>query len=140
MVHLDAEQAFIQADIDTEVYVKLPQGCEELSNTVVRLNSALYGLSQGSRRWNDRFTQVLLGLGFDQSKADPCLFRYVSNYDVDLLVAVHVDDMIVVGRRNDCDSLSKALSFEFPTNNLRPLSLYTGCGCAWDQERGQLLI
>ncbi|CAM9167633.1 unnamed protein product, partial [Discosporangium mesarthrocarpum] len=72
--------------IDTEVYVKLPQGCEELSNTVVRLNRALSSLKQASRSWNDRFTQVLLGLGFDQSTSDPCLFRYVSKYDVDLLV------------------------------------------------------
>ncbi|CAM9403082.1 unnamed protein product [Discosporangium mesarthrocarpum] len=123
MVHLDAEQAFIQADIDTEVCFKLPQGCEELSHTVVRLNRALYGLKQASRRWNDRFTQVLLGLGFDQSKADPCLFRYVNNYDVDLLVTVHVDDMIVVGTREDSDAVSKALSFEFPTKNLGPVCL-----------------
>ncbi|CAM9866309.1 unnamed protein product [Discosporangium mesarthrocarpum] len=140
MVHLDAEPAFIQADIGTEVYVRLPQGCEELFNTVVRLNRALYGLKQASRHWNDRLTQVLFGLGFDQSKADQCLLRYVSNYDVDLLVIVHVDDMIVVGTREDCDSLSKALSFEFPTNNLGPLSLYIGCVFARDWERGQLLI
>ncbi|CAM9651462.1 unnamed protein product, partial [Discosporangium mesarthrocarpum] len=107
---------------------------------VVRLNRALYDLKQASRRWDDSFTQVLLGMGFDQSKADPCLFRYVSTYDVDLLVAVHVDDMVVVGTREDCDSLSKALSFELQTNNLGPLSLYTGCVFARDWERGQLLI
>ncbi|CAM9252057.1 unnamed protein product, partial [Discosporangium mesarthrocarpum] len=140
MVLLDAVQAFIQADIDTEVHVKLPQGCEELSNTVFRLNRALHGLKQASRRWNDRFTQVLLALGFDQSKADLCRFPCVSTHDVDLLVTVHVDDMIVVGTREDCNSFSKALSFEFPTNNLGPLSLYTGCAFARDWERGQLLI
>ncbi|CAN0315217.1 unnamed protein product, partial [Discosporangium mesarthrocarpum] len=121
MVHFDAEQALIQADIDTEV--------------LVRLNRALYGLKQASRRWNDRSTQVLLGLGFDPSKADPCLFRYATSF-----VTVHIDDMFVVGTREDCDALSKALSFEFPTNNLGPLSLHTGCVFARDWERGQLLI
>ncbi|CAM9414580.1 unnamed protein product [Discosporangium mesarthrocarpum] len=139
MVHLDAEQAFIQADIDTEVYVKLPQGCEELSNTVDRLNRALYNLKQASRCWNDSFIQVLLFLGFDQSKADPCFFRDVRNYDVDLLVTVHVN-MIIVGTHEDCDALSKVLSFKSPTNNVWPLSLYAGCVFIWDWERGQLLI
>ncbi|CAM9844055.1 unnamed protein product [Discosporangium mesarthrocarpum] len=67
-------------------------------------------------------------------------FRYVSNYYVDFLVTVHFDDMIIVGTREDCDALSKAHSFEFPTNNLGPLSLYTGCVFARDWERGQLLI
>ncbi|CAM9601999.1 unnamed protein product [Discosporangium mesarthrocarpum] len=48
--------------------------------------------------------------------------------------------MIIVGMRESCDALSKALSFEFPTNNLGPLSLNTGCVFARDWERGQLLI
>ncbi|CAN0482629.1 unnamed protein product, partial [Discosporangium mesarthrocarpum] len=72
MIHLDAEQAFIQADIDAEVYVRLPPGCGALTNTIVRLNRALYGCKQSSRAWNIHLTSTLKSFGFDQSKADPC--------------------------------------------------------------------
>ncbi|CAN0465559.1 unnamed protein product, partial [Discosporangium mesarthrocarpum] len=73
MIHFDAEQAFIQADIDSEVYVRLLLGCGALTNTIVRLNQALYGCKQSSRAWNIHLTSTLKSFGFDQSEADPCL-------------------------------------------------------------------
>ncbi|CAN0206490.1 unnamed protein product, partial [Discosporangium mesarthrocarpum] len=77
MIHLDAEQAFIQADIDAEVYVRLPLRCGALTNTIVRLNRALYGCKQSSQAWNIHLTSTLKSFGFDQSKADPCLLRFL---------------------------------------------------------------
>ncbi|CAN0484778.1 unnamed protein product, partial [Discosporangium mesarthrocarpum] len=98
LIHFDAEQAFLHADID-EVFVRLPPGC-----------------------------------------ADPCLFRYMDEDEVPLLVVTHVDDMIAAGSVGDCDALSEALLTEFPTNNLGPLSWYTGCAFERDWEKGTLTI
>ncbi|CAN0494282.1 unnamed protein product, partial [Discosporangium mesarthrocarpum] len=50
----------------------------------------------------------------------------IDEEEVPLLVT-HVDDMIAAGSVGDCDALYEALSTEFPTNNLGPLSWYTGC-------------
>ena len=36
--HLDAEQAFVQSKLDHDVFVRLPEGCRDLSGKVVRLN------------------------------------------------------------------------------------------------------
>ncbi|CAN0500929.1 unnamed protein product [Discosporangium mesarthrocarpum] len=103
MIHLDAEQAFIQADIDAEVYVRLPLGCGALTNTIVRLNRALYGCKQSSRAWNIHLTSTLKSFGFDQSKADSCLLRFLDGNETTLLIASHVEDMIAVGSRQNCD-------------------------------------
>ena len=43
---LDVKQAFIQADLDCDGYTKLPDGCEDKSGEIVKLNKAVYGLKQ----------------------------------------------------------------------------------------------
>ena len=47
--HLDADQAFIQSELDTENFLRLLPGCGRLSGKVVQLNKALYGLKQSGR-------------------------------------------------------------------------------------------
>ena len=46
LYHFDAEQAFVQAKLDTDVYMKLPYGCGEKTGKVVKLDRALYGIKQ----------------------------------------------------------------------------------------------
>ena len=43
---LDVKQAFIQADLDYDGYVKLPDGCGDKSGEIVKLNKAVYSLKQ----------------------------------------------------------------------------------------------
>ncbi|CAN0467941.1 unnamed protein product, partial [Discosporangium mesarthrocarpum] len=141
MIHLDEEQAFIQADIDAEVYIRLHLGCGALTNNIiVRLNRALYSCKQSRRAWKIHLTSTLKSFGFDQSKADPCLLRFLDGNETTLLIATHGDDMIAVGSRQNCDALCKAHSMEFPTNNLGPLSWYTGCAFERNWESGTLNI
>ena len=47
---LDVKQAFIQADFDYDVYMKLPDGCGDKSGEIVKLNKAVYGLKQAGRQ------------------------------------------------------------------------------------------
>ncbi|CAM9484073.1 unnamed protein product, partial [Ascophyllum nodosum] len=50
--HFDAEQAFLKADIDEEVYTEIPEEFQEFPGAVGRLNKAIYGLVQAGRCWN----------------------------------------------------------------------------------------
>ena len=52
--HFDAEQAFVQSELDEDVYVHLPKGCGSMSGKVVRLRKNLYGLKQASRAQTSR--------------------------------------------------------------------------------------
>ena len=49
ILHWDIEQAFVQSELDHEVFTKFPPGCGSMSGKVVRLNKSLYGLKQASR-------------------------------------------------------------------------------------------
>ena len=54
--HFDVEQAFVQSNLDEDVFMCLPKTCGSLSGKIVRLNKSLYGLKQASRSWHIHLT------------------------------------------------------------------------------------
>lgn len=46
---MDAVTAFLQGDLDEEIYMQQPEGYEDGSELVCKLNKAVYGLKQASR-------------------------------------------------------------------------------------------
>ena len=48
---LDVKKAFIQADLDFNLFMKLPDGCGDKSSKVVELYKSVHGLKQAGRRW-----------------------------------------------------------------------------------------
>jgi len=72
---LDVETAFLNGDLDEEVYMHPPKYFPTVSSgTVLRLNKALYGLKQAPRAWRKKLLTVLLNLGYVESDGDPGLF------------------------------------------------------------------
>ena len=75
---LDIKTAYLNADIDDEIYVEQPPGfaipksCGR--NYVCKLNKSLYGLKQSGRNWFHTLRDFMLSKNFRQSKNDPCLF------------------------------------------------------------------
>ena len=43
LCHFDVDQAFVRADLKEDVFMRLPEGCGELSGKIVKLNKNLYG-------------------------------------------------------------------------------------------------
>ena len=65
LLHWDIEQAFVHSELDHEVLMKLPSGCDSMSRKVIRLNKGLYGLKQASRTFYKRLVSDLKGIGFE---------------------------------------------------------------------------
>ncbi|RVX23033.1 Retrovirus-related Pol polyprotein from transposon TNT 1-94 [Vitis vinifera] len=63
---LDVKNAFLNGDLEEEVYMDIPAGLETTSNfnKVCKLRKSLYGLKQSPRAWFERFTKVVKGYGF----------------------------------------------------------------------------
>ena len=92
--HFDAEQAFLKANIDEEIYIEIPEKLQDFQGAVGRLNKALYGPVQAGRCWDNKFCDDMTTIGFEQAKADPCVFLKVVGGGVEMVVVVHVDDIL----------------------------------------------
>ena len=62
----DVKNAFLDGDLEEEIYMDVPPGlCPKAGKDVAcRLNKALYGLKQSLRVWFGRFIKVMLSLGY----------------------------------------------------------------------------
>jgi hypothetical protein len=93
----DVWTAFLNGELEEEVYVRPPPGAEHLSvgnKRVLRLRRALYGLKQASHAWKKRLEGELRAKGFEQSDADPALWVLRGEGGA-LLVMFYVDDGLV---------------------------------------------
>jgi Reverse transcriptase (RNA-dependent DNA polymerase) len=95
---LDVSTAYLNAPLDETIYMRLPPGFDLTDSTgrplVARLRKSLYGLCQAGRNWYRYIIQLILSLGFTQSRVDPCLLISTSQFhaDASLFVVIHVDD------------------------------------------------
>jgi hypothetical protein len=122
---VDFVQAFSQADIDCDIYMKIPWGfvvqsgrlhfdpshsaCQQPSHHVLNLKKNLYGLCQAGYNWHEKLKQGLLNHGFRQSVVDPCLF--LCN---DCIPVVYVDDCLLFSKEASVlDALIDSLKNEF---------------------------
>ena len=138
--HLDVDQAFIQAELDTEIFLRLPRGCGEMSGKVVLLNKALYGLKQSGRSWYKLLSSTLVECGFEQCLVDPCVFRLMLNDAVVAMLVVHVDDIKIAATKGVTDSVVADLNKRFPTKHLGEVTWYMGSEYRRDREKGTLEI
>ena len=76
----------------------------------------------------------------EQSSTDPCVFLTVVDGKVELMMAIHVDDIVIAGSDEACGDFHAALNAKFPTNNLGEFAWYTGCAFKRNWELGTLEI
>jgi len=121
---VDFVQAFSQAEVDCDVYMKIPRGfqvqndhlvfdpthtAKPSTNHVLKLKKNLYGLRQAGYNWHEKLKQGLLHRGFRQSAIDPCLFLRS-----DCLLVVYVDDCLLFSKEGAIlDTLITSLQQEF---------------------------
>ncbi|CAI7856409.1 unnamed protein product [Closterium sp. NIES-54] len=70
---MDVKTAFLYGVVDEEIYMKQPEGYDDGSGRVCRLNKAIYGLKQTPRCWYARLVEALEALGFKVSGCDESL-------------------------------------------------------------------
>ena len=93
---VDFVLAFPQADVETDIYMKIPAGYHrndaDPAEHCLKLIKNVYGTRQGPRTWSKHLTRGLLNIGFKQSAVKPCLF-----YRGTVAFLIYVDDGILAG-------------------------------------------
>ncbi|KAM2609223.1 hypothetical protein TB1_037465 [Malus domestica] len=73
---MDVKTAFLNGDLQEDIYMKQPVGFVERGkeNLVCKLNKSIYGLKQASRQWYLKFDQIVSAQGFVENKLDDCTY------------------------------------------------------------------
>ena len=133
---MDVKTAFLYGSIEDEIYVEQPEGFNDNSGRVCRLNKALYGLKQSPRVWYTTLSEYLQSLGFKALDADNSVFSRGS-----VFIAVYVDDLLIAGNDiAEINSIKKALSDHFSMADLGPVAFYLGMTITRDRARRILRI
>lgn len=100
---LDVPTAFLNADLEEDVYMEVPEGYREgKEGLVCKLNKSLYGLRQGPRNWYLLIRSfVIETLGFKPTVSDPCLFIKRSRTGRLMMLFLFVDDFQASYQRED---------------------------------------
>lgn len=126
---LDIKNAFLNDELQEEVFMCQPPGYEDKQNgkIVCKLNKSLYGLKQSPRAWFDRFSKVIQKSGYIQGQADHTMFVKHSGNDKITILIVYVGDIIVTG--NDSEEVTRIknlMAQEFEVKDLGALKYFLG--------------
>lgn len=114
MHQLDIKTAFLNSNLDEDIFIQPPEGftewldrsnlnckkeIEQLNggSRVLKLKKALYGLKQAPRAWYQEVSKWFHKHKFKTSNSDPCLFIRKDSNDDYLYVFIWVDDMAIIG-------------------------------------------
>ncbi|XP_040948287.1 uncharacterized protein [Gossypium hirsutum] len=74
LTQLDVKNAFLNGELNEEVYMDFPPGFEENKDQVCKLKKSLYGLKQSPRAWFSRFAKAMTSRNYIKGQADHTMF------------------------------------------------------------------
>src|SRR5438270_1075425 len=95
---MDVKTAFLNGDLDEEIYMRQPEGFSApgKEKKVCKLVKSLYGLKQAPKQWHQKFDNVMLEKGFKTSECDKCVY-IKENKEGYILLCLYVDDILIIG-------------------------------------------
>ena len=125
---MDVKSAFLNGEIEEEVYIMQPPGFEDPKNPdmVYRLHKALYGLKQAPRAWYDTLRDFLLKKGFKPGTTNPTLFTRAYNGDL-FVCQIYADD-IIFGCTNQAysEEFAEMMSKKYQMSMMGELNFFLG--------------
>lgn len=124
--HVDVRTAFLNGELDEEVYIKVPDGLHDMyPGKCFKLKKAIYGLKQAPRVWWLNLSATLAQHAFKPSYADQCLFIKNSQHGM-VYCLVYVDDILFAGHPNDIDSAVNVILNTYDATNEGEASSFLG--------------
>jgi hypothetical protein len=141
---IDISTAFLNGNIDAEVYMRIPEGLEvddeDQHGWVLRLLKSLYGIKQAPRIWSKKLKDELDSMGFERLDSDHSVFIYERD-SVKLIVPIHVDDLVIASRSKSAISEFKSeLSKRFKLRDQGPTTFLLGIKLERDRSKHMISL
>jgi len=148
MTQLDVETAFLNSDIDEEIYVEQPEGCDDPDHPrkdfVLKMLKALYGLRQSPYLWNKLITEVLISkpLSLKQNTSiDECLFVARGEDGRVAIICLYVDDLVITGDWTEkIDQIKSTLYNKFKMRDVSDKGMLLGMAYEYNREKRTIKV
>lgn len=135
---LDVKTAFLNGELEEEIYMQQAQGYEEGgTGQVCKLKKAIYGLRQAPRAWYLRLKAEMEKLGWTVSEADPALF-FRKESDGTYFSLVYVDDIEMAAPKGSerIEDLKRELKGIFDIRDLGESTYFLGMEIERKRDQG----
>lgn len=137
LVHqMDVETAFLNGDLNEEIYMKHPKGhvVKGMEHLVCKLKKSLYYLKQSPRCMNQTFSKYLENIGLKKNKSDSCIYiRYGKDLSI---IAVYVDDLILFVKNNvKMNEIKKKLKLRFKMKDMGEIHYCLGISIEYNKTK-----
>jgi len=118
--HSDVKTVFLNAKIEKELHIKLPDGVESREpEGARRVNVALYGTKQEGRLWGIKLIDELDQMGATRSTVGPCHYKWNDTVHGRVFILVCVEDLLVAGESFFVlEAMKRGVSFKFETRDM----------------------
>ena len=133
---VDISSAFLNGELEEEVYMEQPPGFPQGEpGLVLQLLKGLYGLKQSPRIWHRKLDSVLQELGFKKVTCDNSIWLYEKD-QVKIILPVFVDDMTIASNSKAAiQNFKDELKGRFEIHDLGPTKFLLGVGIECDRAK-----
>ena len=141
---LNVKAAFLNADVEEEVYIKMAHGYETYDKSkvqfVMKLENSLYDLRQSPKNRLGTMDDHLSKIGFRSLKSDPCVYVFEAKTGTAILT-LYMDVILLFGNHNQVlGKLKKQLMDRFEMTDLGDVPKVLGVNVTLDRETGTITI
>jgi hypothetical protein len=135
---MDVKSAYLNGELEEEIYMEPPPGFDVPEGMVLKLNKAVYGTRQGGRVWYDNVRATLEEMGYVRTECDHAVFIRFQNGKLSI-IALYVDDFTMA-----CDDLQvilrdkEELKKYYNMTDLGEISYILGMHVTRDREAGRI--
>jgi hypothetical protein len=131
MVQVDVKTAFLNGELDEDVYVMSPRGVPGHPPSRRKLRKALYGLKQAHKAWHVKLVSDLYRLGFVELTSAPCVFMLKTDQGA-VYILVYVDDLLVLAPTDELlSSVLTSLHRLYELRQMDDVTMFLGVKLSW---------
>jgi len=99
---MDIKAAYLNANLEEEIYMEAPPGFKIPEGHVLKLKKGVYGTKQGGRVWYIEMSSTLTEMGYTCTEADHVIFMRPSPDITPDIITLYVDDMGQISESLEC--------------------------------------
>jgi len=137
---MDVKSAYLNGNLQEEIFMEAPPGFEVPEGMVLRLVKAVYGTKQGGRVWYEEIREKLGAMEYRRTEADHAVFTRTRGDKLDI-IALYVDDITIVSKDMETINQDKAaLGESYEMTDLGDISWILGMHITRDRDAGWIAV